>query len=73
MCFRPAEVGSDGAVCPSCGKKLQSIGGIQLKKCPMCGADLAASPEVASPGAPAAPAAPAGGPAAPKPPSAPKA
>ena len=43
MCFRPAEAGgfaSDGHVCPECGKTIQFMGGVVLKQCPFCKADL---------------------------------
>lgn len=43
MCFRPAEAGgfaSDGHVCHQCGKTIQFMGGVVLKTCPFCGADL---------------------------------
>ena len=68
MCFRPA--GADTVpVCPSCGKQVPIMGGVVLKKCPHCKADMPSMDEAASPAAPSAPAAP-GAPSAPKPPSA---
>lgn len=39
MCFRPAESG-DVPVCPNCGKKVPVMGGVKLKKCPHCKADM---------------------------------
>ena len=75
MCFRPAGVDMPDPVCPECGKKLAIIGGVVMKKCPFCKADLAKYAEAAgygAPGAPAAPGAPSA-PAAPGAPSAPKA
>lgn len=74
MCFRPA--GADGGAqkCPECGKPVQAMGGIQLKKCPFCKADFTKylNGEAPVPGAPAAPGAP-GAPAAPGAPGAPAA
>ena len=77
MCFRPASAGGDAGPnkCPECGKTIQSMGGIQLKKCPFCKADW--TPYLdgtkplpnAAPGAPSAPSAPG----APQAPGAPKA
>ncbi len=75
MCFRPADASAQGSSeCPSCGKTLQSMGGIVLKKCPFCGAALDEGPEASAPGAPSAPAAPGApsAPGAPKPPNAPQ-
>lgn len=74
MCFRPADASAAGpSACPSCGKTLQSMGGITLSKCPFCKADLTtAAPEASS--APKAPGAPAPqAPGVPKAPGAPKA
>lgn len=88
MCFRPADAGGDAGPhkCPECGKPIQSMGGIVLKKCPFCKCDftpylngekeLPASSMPGAPGAPAAPGAPGapkapGAPGAPKPPAAP--
>lgn len=70
MCFRPA--GADTVpVCPNCGKEVPIIGGVVLKKCPHCKADM---PELSSASAPATPSAPAvpDAPAAPKAPGKPK-
>lgn len=75
MCFRPAEAELPPVMCPSCGKKINRIGGALPSKCPFCkestdGIEDAAAPAApTAPGAPAAPAAPG----APKPPSAPQA
>ena len=71
MCFRPAEAELPPVMCPSCGKKINRIGGALPSKCPFCkeptdGIEDAAAP--AAPGAPGAPAAPG----APKPPAAPQ-
>ncbi len=69
MCFRPADASASGpSACPSCGKTIQSMGGIALKKCPFCGEPLGETPAAPAPGAPAAPA-----PGAPAAPGAPKA
>lgn len=69
MCFRPSDASATGpAACPSCGKKLQPIGGVPLKKCPFCHIDLT-GPDVEAPGASRSPASPP----APKAPGAPKA
>lgn len=79
MCFRPSQADMS-VMCPDCGKKVSSLGGIVQTKCPFCGADLTnartataadnltAAPmsHPASPGAPKAPGAPAA-PGAPKP------
>ncbi|MDR2493560.1 MAG: hypothetical protein LBD25_08945 [Coriobacteriales bacterium] len=70
MCFRPAGVDMPDPVCPECGKKLAIIGGVIMKKCPFCKADLSKYAEEAAAGAPGAPAPP-GAPGAPKPPGAP--
>jgi hypothetical protein len=73
MCFRPAGVDMPDPVCPECGKKLQIIGGVIMKKCPFCKADLTKyADQMPGAGAPAAPAAP-GAPSAPKAPGAPAA
>lgn len=83
MCFRPAGADDGGLKCPECGKQLQVMGGVQLKKCPFCKCDFTpylngekpypgADAAPAAPGAPAAPAAP-GAPAAPAAPKAPTA
>ena len=40
MCFRPAAVQMPDPVCQEWGKKVQAIGGVFLKKCPFCKADL---------------------------------
>lgn len=40
MCFRPASVQGGPNKCPKCGKAIQSLGGIVLKTCPFCKADL---------------------------------
>ena len=72
MCFRPAGVDMPDPVCPECGKKLAIIGGVVMKKCPFCKADLAKYAEAAGYGAPGAPAAP-GAPSAPAAPGAPSA
>lgn len=74
MCFRPADASAGAGVnrCPECGKIIQTMGGIELKSCPFCKADLTAyldgskpipsSPAVSgklrAPKAPGAPAAP---------------
>lgn len=80
MCFRPAEAGGDGGGynCPDCGKKIQNLGGIPMKKCPFCKCDFTPYlngekefPNKSSAPAPGAPAAP-GAPSAPKAPGAPK-
>lgn len=62
MCFRPADVNAGAAECPNCGKKLQAMGGVPLKKCPFCGTALDADepaapskPPVSVPGTPQAP------------------
>ncbi|MCI9129733.1 MAG: hypothetical protein HFJ65_05445 [Eggerthellaceae bacterium] len=81
MCFRPAGADSGGHQCPECGKTIQMMGGIVMKACPFCKADLTkyvdenGNPKAAAPGAPGAPAAPGapGAPAAPGAPGAPKA
>jgi hypothetical protein len=81
MCFRPAGVDLPDPECPECGKKLAVIGGVVMKKCPFCKADLSKYEEeykakmagltgAGAPGAPAAPKAP-GAPGAPKAPGAP--
>ena len=67
MCFRPADAGA-GAVCPNCGKQIPVMGGVVLKKCPHCKADLEAPGAAPAPGAPSAPGAPAA-PGAPKSPA----
>ncbi|MDR2197770.1 MAG: hypothetical protein LBO07_07420 [Coriobacteriales bacterium] len=80
MCFRPAGVDLPDPVCPECGKKMQIIGGVVMKKCPFCKADLTKYAEqfgytaggAQAPGAPGAPKAP-GAPGAPKAPGAPAA
>lgn len=72
MCFRPADASATGpSACPSCGKTIQSMGGIALKKCPFCGVALSDAPAPAAPSAPSAPKAPGapgaqGGPSEPK-------
>lgn len=74
MCFRPADAGGSGDMnCPECGKKVQSMAGVQLKACPFCKHDFMPYingekpiPGAPAPGAPGAPAAPG----APKPPTA---
>jgi hypothetical protein len=79
MCFRPAGVDMPDPVCPECGKKMQVVGGVVMKKCPFCKADLTqyaeqfgySAPGAGAPGAPAAPGAP-GAPKAPGAPSAPR-
>jgi len=75
MCFRPTSVDAS-VVCPGCGKKVSSLGGITLTACPFCKADLKdaqPAPDIAAPPV-IPPAPPAQAPAAPKaPPSAPKA
>ena len=74
MCFRPTDASAPGpSACPECGKTIQSMGGIVMKNCPFCKADLtAAAPGAPSaPGAPGAPSAP-GAPKAPSAPGAPK-
>ncbi|MDR2672967.1 MAG: hypothetical protein LBC35_06800 [Coriobacteriales bacterium] len=78
MCFRPAGVDLPDPECPECGKKLAVIGGVVMKKCPFCKADLSKYEEeykakiagAMGGGAPGAPAPP-GAPGAPKPPGAP--
>ncbi len=40
MCFRPASAQGGPSKCPKCGKAIQSLGGIVLKTCPFCKADL---------------------------------
>jgi hypothetical protein len=75
MCFRPASVDMPDPVCPECGKKLAIVGGVVMKKCPFCKADLtefAAQMGAGAPGAPGAPGVP-GAPGAPKPPGVPAA
>lgn len=75
MCFRPGGADSGGIQCPECGKPLQAMGNMVLKKCPFCKCDLEkyrAEYEAglaAGAGAPKAPGAPAA-PGAPKPPAA---
>lgn len=69
MCFRPADATGGAGKCPNCGKTIQSMGGVVLKNCPFCKADLTAA-AAGAPGAPGAPAAP-GAPGAPKAPGAP--
>lgn len=83
MCFRPADASGDGGMnkCPECGKTIQMMAGVTLKKCPFCKCDftpyingekpLPGAEAPATPGAPKAPGAPAA-PGAPKAPSAPK-
>ena len=75
MCFRPADAGGAGNMtCPECGKEVQPMGGLVMKKCPFCKADwtkymnpdgtpnaeaiAAAQGGAGAPGAPAAPGAP---------------
>jgi len=74
MCFRPAGVDMPDPICPECGKKLTIIGGVVMKTCPFCKADLTKYAEQAGfappPGAPSAPKAP-GVPGASGPPKAP--
>lgn len=75
MCFRPAGVDIPDPICPECGKKLTIIGGVVMKKCPFCKADLekyADEMGYSAPGAPKPPAPP-GAPSAPKAPGVPKA
>ena len=87
MCFRPADAGGGGPMkCPECGKEVQPMGGLVMKKCPFCKADwekymnpdgtpnveAIAAAQAAQGGAPGAPAAP-GAPKAPGAPGAPKA
>ena len=36
MCFRPAEAELPPVMCPSCGKKINRIGGALPSKCPFC-------------------------------------
>ena len=84
MCFRPSGSDAGGQACPECGKAVQAMGGMVMKKCPFCKADFtkylngdAPVPGAAggapgapkAPGAPGAPKAP-GAPGAPKPPAA---
>ena len=39
MCFRPG--GAAQAIeCPVCGKKVQMIGGVMMKKCPFCKTEI---------------------------------
>lgn len=72
MCFRPAEA-ETVPVCPNCGQKVPIMGGVVLKKCPHCKADMPETPAAGAPGAAAAaPKAP-GAPVAPGAPAAPKA
>lgn len=58
MCFRPAESGI-APVCPNCGKAVPVMGGVKLKKCPHCKAEMPDDPVsgagVAAPGAPGTP------------------
>ncbi|MCI2241357.1 hypothetical protein [Adlercreutzia faecimuris] len=73
MCFRPAEAELPPVLCPSCGKKINRIGGALPSKCPFCKTSTEGIEDAAAPAAPAAaPSAPAA-PGAPKPPSAPAA
>ncbi|WP_139653601.1 hypothetical protein [Raoultibacter phocaeensis] len=75
MCFRPADASAAGpSACPSCGKTIQSMGGIALKKCPFCGVEFPEAPASPKPAASASPAAPSApkAPGAPAAPSAPK-
>jgi hypothetical protein len=65
MCFRPAGVDLPDPICPECGKKLTVVGGVVMKKCPFCKADLEKYAEemgYSAPGPAKAPGAPAGGP-----------
>jgi predicted amidophosphoribosyltransferase len=39
MCFRPSSVDMT-VICPGCGKKVSSMGGIRQKKCPFCKTEL---------------------------------
>lgn len=75
MCFRPADASAGGGMnkCPECGKTIQMMANVTIKKCPFCKADFTPyiNGEKPLPGAPAAPAAP-GAPAAPAAPGAPK-
>jgi len=73
MCFRPSSVDMS-VMCPGCGKKVSSMGGIVQTNCPFCGADLADAREATA--ADNLPTAPLDGPGsppvqAPKPPAAP--
>lgn len=67
MCFRPADASADTGVskCPECGKALQAMGGMVLKKCPFCKCDFTPYlngekplPDAVAPSAPAAPSVP---------------
>jgi hypothetical protein len=71
MCFRPAGA-EQKVICPSCGKEVPVMGGVKLKTCPFCKADLPDEPAAGVPTAPGAPQAP-GAPVAPKAPGAPQA
>ncbi len=42
MCFRPSQADMS-VMCPDCGKKVSSLGGIPQTKCPFCNADLASA------------------------------
>ena len=83
MCFRPADAGGgSNMTCPECGKEVQPMGGLVMKKCPFCKADWTkymnadgtpnAEAIAAAQGGAGAPAAP-GAPGAPAAPGAPKA
>lgn len=71
MCFRPADVGFT-PICPTCGKEVPIMGGVKLKKCPHCKADMPDEAYESGGAVAAAPKAPAA-PAIPKAPAAPKA
>ncbi|MDO4183586.1 MAG: hypothetical protein Q4E12_08305, partial [Coriobacteriia bacterium] len=40
MCFRPAGSDAGGNECPECGKTIQAMGGMVMKKCPFCKCDF---------------------------------
>lgn len=39
MCFRPSQADLS-VICPNCGKKVSSLGGVLQTKCPFCNEDL---------------------------------
>lgn len=68
MCFRPSQADMS-VMCPNCGKKVSSLGGVIQTQCPFCGSSLEGAREATA--ADNLPTAPLGNPSAPKAPSAP--